>query len=58
MLKYLDVRIEVFMTLTAKIVVFWVVTPCSLWVDINLSEEHAISFRVEVCGLRNGLVVI
>jgi hypothetical protein len=40
---------------TAKIVVFWVVTTCSLWADIDVSEQHAASiFKSEVCRFRNG----
>jgi hypothetical protein len=44
----------VFITVTVQIVVFWLVTPCSLVGGQRGSEEYVASvFRVEICKLMN-----
>ena len=41
------------MAVTVRIVVFVAVSSCSLRVDINASEEHAVTiFRVKACSVR------
>jgi hypothetical protein len=47
----------VFITVTVQIVVFWLVTPCSLVGGQRDSEEYVASvFRVEMCKLMNCLL--
>jgi hypothetical protein len=35
------VTLEVFVVVTVKFAVLWIMMPCSWWKCINLSQEHA-----------------
>jgi hypothetical protein len=58
-LRITCVRIEVLTAVRMVMLFFWVVTPCRLLVDTNVSEKHIVSiFRVEVAMMGSGEIYI
>jgi hypothetical protein len=53
------VKFEVFMVVRMVMLFFWVLAPCRLLVDANVSEKHTVSiFRAEVAMLGSGWIYI
>jgi hypothetical protein len=53
------VRFEVLTAVRMTMMFFWVLVPCRLSVDTNVSEKHTLSiFRAEVAMLGSGGIYI